>query len=71
MIDGCISQWQLFVIVCYWLLGVGCRILTVAFRVLLSVVLVGSWLLEVAVGGCCWFLIVGCCLLIFCVVAEA
>ena len=43
-------------VVCFWLSGVGCRVLTVDCRVSLSVIVVGSWLS----GVCCRVLAVGC-----------
>jgi hypothetical protein len=46
------------IVVCYMFSGVGCRGLTVDCRVSVSVVVVGSWL--AGVGGCSWFLDVGC-----------
>jgi hypothetical protein len=39
--------------------GVGCRVLTVDYRVSLPVVVVGFWLSGVRIGGCNWFLGVG------------
>ncbi len=41
--------------------AVGCLFLVPGCRVLLSVVVVDSWLSGVAVGSCCWFLVVECC----------
>jgi hypothetical protein len=49
-------EYLLVIVVCYMFPGVGCGVLTVDCRV--SVVVVGSWLSGV--GGCSWFLEVGC-----------
>jgi hypothetical protein len=46
------------------LLVVGCRLSStdcIDCLVLLSLVVVGSWVSGVAVGCCCWLLVVGCC----------
>ncbi len=60
LLSGVGSGCQVFLsvlVVCCWLSGVGCRVLTVDFRVSWLVVAVGSWSSGVISGGCLLLLV--------------